>query len=44
MIVDVLHGTLSSYEIRIKEDKSGIKEATFQATKEEKKHEDSNPD
>ena len=37
--MDVLHGTLSTYELRIKGDKSEIKEATFQVAKQEKKHE-----
>ena len=34
--VDKIHGTLSTYELRIKEDKSWVMEATFKVEKEER--------
>jgi len=37
--MDVLHGTLLAYELRIKEEKLENKVATFEASKEGKKHE-----
>jgi len=38
MSMDVLHGTFTTYELRVEKENSRIKEATFKATNEERKH------